>query len=310
MNKLFSDFFDEREHFNLSVSRICYYAYILYYHLILFNWIKYANYPEYYKPNGIFLLLDSAVATPAVLTNIWYVSFVFAIFSTIGFMSRISFIVVAVCFTILNGLPQIFQTLVGLNSANTLVMIAFCFTRAGDFLSVDGYLRKIFKKEMYSSFSSEYNWPIHVFRYLHILCVFFAGLCKLRDSGFEWALSNQLSYEIMCSHFTRGDTAGAEYVSPALVGQIVSWPWLIATAAFSTLVIELLSPLCLWSQRLRPWIIGALILMHLVSVFTVFISPVLFLGLYLFWFDWKSLYLKVKSFSDSVLVKQSKVNYK
>lgn len=302
MNKLFSGFFEEQDHFNLSASRILYYSFIAYYHTMLYGWIKFANYPDFYKPNGIFQLFDFSGVTPGLLMNIWYLCLVFTFFSIIGFMSRISFIVVAVCFTILNGLPQAYQTLVGLNSVNTLVLAAFCFTRAGSFFSVDEYLRKFFKKEMPLR-SADYNWPIHVFRYLHILCVFMAALSKLKNSGLDWAFSNQLSNEIMCSHFTRGDTAAAEFVSPALLAKLASLKWVIIAGAFFTLVAELLSPLCLWSSRARWWILGALISMHVLSVFTVFINPTIFLGLYLFWVDWKWLYLRVKNFFGSVLVK-------
>ncbi len=295
LNKLKLYFFKDSLHINLSVCRIIFYLFIIYYHSYLYYWTDFARYSELHKANGLLQFIDLSFLTPSMYKIFWYLSLFFACLSMIGLFSRISFFLSAILFCILNGLPQNYQTLVGLNCINTLILFLFSFTKAGDFYSIDQYIRKKFLKSDKPTISAEYTWPIHYFRFIHMLCYFFAALCKLRDSGLNWALSNNLKYEVMCAPIIRHDALWRDLVPMHWITLSFNWTGFYTLAAMTTLALELLSPLSLLATKYRWWLLGAILIMHFLSVFIVLIDPVMFMGVFVFWIDWQWLIQKVRT---------------
>ncbi len=292
--KITSYFFQDSPHINLSIGRILFYLFIIYTHTFLYSWTHLSQYPEFYKANGLFELIDFNILTPSVYLIFWYVSLIFSFFSMIGLFSRISFVVSALFFCILNGLPQNYQTLVGLNCINTLIVFVFCFTKAGDYYSVDQYLRKKFSKLEEPKISSEYSWPIHYFRFIHVLCYFFSALSKFRDSGINWVMSNNLKYETMCASIIRYDFLWRDLIPLHWINRSFDWTGFFTLAAMITLAVEFLSPLSLLPTKYRWWLLGTVLIMHSLSIFTMLIDPTMFMGAFIFWIDWNGLIQKFR----------------
>jgi hypothetical protein len=286
-------FFQESAHTNLSICRIGFYLFIIYIHFYLLSWTKFSLHPEFYKANGIFQLINLSEINQPTYLLFWYISLIFSFFSMIGLLSRTSFFVTALLFCILNSLPQNYQSLVGLNTINTLILFIFCFTKAGDHYSVDYIIRKKFSNIEKKIISAEYSWPIYYFRFIHILCYFFAGLSKLRDSGINWAVSNNLKYEAMCSLISRNDASWKNLVPINWLDQLINFDIIFLIGAIFILTIELLSPLILFYKKFRFLILVPLVSMHILSFFILLIDPTVFIGAFIFWIDWSSLIRKI-----------------
>src|SRR5262249_16348293 len=54
-----------------------------------------------------------------------------------------------------------------------------------------------------------------------------------------------------------------EFYNRALLDVLASHYWLVNVATYSTLLIELAYPVLIWQQRTRPYLLGAVIFLHL-----------------------------------------------
>jgi hypothetical protein len=287
-------FFAEKSHINISICRILFYLFIVYIHVLLYNWTDFAMYPFFFKANGIFELVDLSRLNSQNYVFLWYISLIFSCFSLVGFYSKFSFWIVAITFSILNGLPQNYQALVGLNCLNTLILFVFCFSNAGDFYSIDQLIRKKKLKPMPLKVSSENSWPIHYVRFMHMLCYLMAGLSKLRDSGLKWAISDNLKYEAMCASIIRHDAIWREFASLNWIAQFSEWNIFFTSSAILSLIAEIIAPVCLVPSKFRWWILSILIVMHVLTPLMVLIEPTIFLGVFIFWIDWDWLFQKIR----------------
>lgn len=281
------DVFKEQSYFNLSICRIVYYLYICFFHIFLYRWLRFSDFPStFYEKSGVYALFNFGPLDYGSYLTIFYFSIIFSFFSAIGFLGRFSFFISFLGFTLLNSLPQLFQTLVGLNVMHTFVLFIFCFTHASRFISIDALLNRLFKKK-HPEVSSDYTWPLYYFRYLYILCVFFAGLSKLYASGSAWFESDHLLNEIFCSPLSRTESM---FFWPNELYQSLSDASLVfSIGACLVLLFELLSPLALFNKKFRYVFFTLMFAMHLLSYLLLFINPVYFLGFYVFWIDWNKL---------------------
>lgn len=293
-NKIENFFFREQSYFNLAVCRFLFYSYILYLHFrVMTNWIRFSEFPAiFYNPYGLFSFLKHLSLAPGFYENIFWVSIVFSFFAAIGFLGRISFVVSFLCFALINSLPQFYLTQVALNTPNFFVLLIFCFTDAGRFLSVDSFLFN--RKAVQPGTGDSFSWPIRYFRYIHILFLFMAGMYKLRDSGAAWFTSDNLRIEFLCSHFQRSDLYLRSVVNAKMNILVAKSSFLTSAMAFSVLATELLSPLIFLNRKIKWLALGIIFSMQVVAVFFLFIDPIASLGLYLFWIEWDIVFKRLK----------------
>ena len=96
--------------------------------------------------------------------------------------------------------------------------------------------------------SRENGWPVRVAIVVAALIYFFAGYHKLRRSGIDWVLGENMQYIL------RWGPAIGEPALPAVADTIAESPLLSRLTAGMLLGVELAFPLVIWHRWLRPWL--------------------------------------------------------
>ena len=96
--------------------------------------------------------------------------------------------------------------------------------------------------------SRENGWPVRVAIVVAALIYFFAGYHKLRRSGIDWVLGENMQYIL------RWGPAIGEPALPAVADTIAESPLLSKLTAGMLLGVELAFPLVIWHRWLRPWL--------------------------------------------------------
>lgn len=181
-----------------------------------------------------------------MLQAIWKASLALC---ALGLWTRTSAFVAAVLGTYLLGLPHNFGAT---QHFDTLVVFAFgilAMSRAGDARSLDSLLRTPGRRPT-PRFGAEYTWPIRAMWVVTALVFFGAGTSKLRHSGLEWVLSDNLQLLLMRAYYHVSD--GDPLTSLGLV--IAQHPVAARVFAATALAIETLYVVALFSRHLRPFI--------------------------------------------------------
>ena len=139
-------------------------------------------------------------------------------------------------------------------TAIAIVLIVLAIAPAGRAYSLDSVLARRRGKSSAEEESEIAGWAFQVLTVLLVYMYFFAGLTKLRVTGFDWWYSGA---------FERG--IADEGTAPAL------WLaehhlWIVQAMALGALVFELCSPILLIRGRLRQWYAGVAVLFHLGSL--------------------------------------------
>jgi len=180
----------------------------------------------------------------------------------VGLWTRTSAFVAAALGMYLLGLPHNFGAT---QHFDTLVVFAFCIlamSQAGDARSLDSMLRPSHPRA--PRLGAEYTWPIRAMWMLTALVFFGAGTSKLRHSGIEWVLSDNLQLLLMRAYYHVSD--GDPLTSLGLV--IAQHPFAARVFAATALAIETLYIIALFSRRARPFI-GAAGIALLVGIRTL-----------------------------------------
>ncbi|MGI9458594.1 MAG: hypothetical protein ACR2NF_01220, partial [Pirellulales bacterium] len=142
------------------------------------------------------------------------------------------------------GVPHSFGKVSHYDTLLVLIMGVLAVANCGDIFSVDRWVRKKIsaKRSQGPVRSIEYSWPIRLICVLIVLSYFAAGMSKLRNSGFHWFTSDYMSHLLVLHQYiayppTRWGLALAKY------------QWLCSIMAFSSIVLEVSSPLALFSRR-------------------------------------------------------------
>lgn len=190
----------------------------------------------------------------AVVQVLWKVSL---LMSCIGFATRFATATAALLGTYLLGLNGSFGWIDHADPVLVFGMAIFALSRCADACSVDLRVRvaRSRGREPGSPSSGEYRWPARMML-LIMACVFFAaGVAKLRHAGVEWVRADALS-----RYLTRGSDPLGRSVSAPLSGlglRLARNLPLSRAAAASSLLLELLFPLALFSRRARRLIVPA-----------------------------------------------------
>jgi len=152
--------------------------------------------------------------------------------------------------------------------------------------------------------SGEYTWPVRAVWVMFALIFFAAGLSKLRHSGLEWILSDNMAIMLIQHHY---HTANAD--------PLVSWGlslaqhiWLTRLMAAATVAFEVGYPLALFSLRARWVIVPSVFLMQL--GIRVLMGPTFtqFLICNLFWIPWDRISLRFAEGVDKLALRKRLVS--
>lgn len=130
----------------------------------------------------------------------------------------------------------------------------FVFSRCYDVWSVDALVKKFRNKDIDKSAKSDYGIPIKMI-WLHLCIIyFFAGIYKLWDAGFDWALSESMMNQILVEWVQHYDW------KPAV--RIDHYPNIVQFGGLLTILFELAFPFLIFKFRHRIIAITGGILLH------------------------------------------------
>jgi hypothetical protein len=107
------------------------------------------------------------------------------------------------------------------------------------------------------------GWPVRGALVVSAVVYFLTGVQKLRHSGLEWVLSDNLRWVLY------GGAASGRAPTDVVALAIADRPWLAVTAAAGILAVELGAPVGLAVARLRPAFVTAAVLLHALTWLTL-----------------------------------------
>jgi hypothetical protein len=185
-----------------------------------------------------------------VLDLLWKIALAL---SCLGLFTRWSTKVSLILGIYLLGLPQNYSKISHLVGLLVLTMVVLAFSRCGDALSIDRWLRRSAGDNSRPA-AGEYTWPIRLVWLLHSIAFFAAGWAKLVGEG--WIFSDNLRYQFILHHYLDDRTLLPIGLYIAQSGA------LCMILALLTVGIELAAPLALFSRRARWTVIPALLLLQ------------------------------------------------
>ena len=258
--------------FNFKVNRFLFYSVFLY--LIKLEWfLRHSQYPKsLYLPQGIFsIVTDPLVLSDSSIAILNYIWITVGILSAIGVMYQLSSIIFC--------LVSILAFNIGHNygyQTHTYMPLALA-TMAMAF----GGKNKIF-----------------LVRFIFVSIFFMAGLSKIRNSGIDWFLSENLQNILIRSKIYYHDLhfLAQKFNLNYFIARHLELTKIIA---FSAVALELSAPLAILTPKLKNYIVSSLLLMQVGIYFTVLVNFKFYVLIYIFWVDWE--YFKDKLF---ILIKR------
>jgi hypothetical protein len=245
--------------------------------------------PErFYKPIGLFDLLNLPVLPTNALKAAEIVWWVALLLSAVGLFTRVSTVAALLLGAYLLGLPNNFGKVGHGDQMTVLIMLILALSRCGDALSIDRWIATSRTNAARSAvgparWSGDYRWPVRMVWVLMALIFCSAGVTKLVRVGPAWVTSDSFSITLQQAHYGLNRP-------PSDIGLwIANRPWLCHAIAGGSLLLELAFPLALLHRWLRAVIVPATFLMQLGIglLMGIWFTPFLF-G-YLFWLPWDGL---------------------
>jgi hypothetical protein len=198
-------------------------------------------------------------------------------FSCVGLLSRISTFTSFVLGVYLLGLPNNFGKTHHMDAILVLVMGILALSRCGDSWSIDQLIRKARHNDDPLAnpplFSGEYRWPVRLVQVLITLIFFGAGVSKIRHSGLDWILSDNLAFLLL----ERNRALGVEIAQHA---------WVFKLLATGTVVAEVGFPLVLINRILRFILVPGMFMIQIGIIILMGINFKQLMICYLFWVPW------------------------
>lgn len=130
--------------------------------------------------------------------------------------------------------------------------------------------------------------PLMFFLRAHFcLIFFFSGLSKLRHSGLDWILSENLHHMAVMQRFYFESFPQAQTFE-GFNRLFISQSWLAQPLAFLTIFAELSAPLTLFIRKTSWFIVRLLLLLQLGILAFMYINFASWLPLYICWINWSS----------------------
>jgi len=236
-----------------------------------------------------------ALSAPAIaaMEAIWKAALFFA---AIGLFTRPAMAIAFVLGTYLMGLPHNFGQTQHFDTLVVFACGALAISRAADAVSVDAWIAS--RRHPSSGpppDDGEYTWPIR-FVWVAMAMIFCAaGISKLRHSGLDWIFSDNLALLLQRQQYHISD--GEPWTNWGL--WVAQHPWVARSMAASSVTIETLFPLALFSRRAR-WIFVPAGLLFLVGI-RALMGPTFeqFMLCYVFWIPWASVLSRGRAYFGS-----------
>jgi hypothetical protein len=166
------------------------------------------------------------------------------------------------------------------DAAPVWIMLILALSHCGDALSLDALLfRKRNAPEALPLESGEYRWPMRAVWLVLAMVFFNSAIAKLRKSGLEWALSENLAVlMVRLNYFNKPTTDwGIRLANIPSFGQVMG---------LGALVVELFFPLVLFSRIARWVLVPAAFLMQVGNKVLLGVDFTVFMFAYVFFIDW------------------------
>lgn len=265
---------------NLGLCRVVFFGAMVVLALLTHSGLWAGMPAPFWQPITLFEMFGIPVAsagTLALLDRVWLVSLVL---SCVGLFTRGSTVVAFIVGAYLLGLPHNFGKT---HHSDTILLLSLCVlavSRCGDAWSLDRVLAKRRSGASPSPRpSAEYTWPIHLVWTLMAIVFFSAGVSKLRESGLDWILSENLRYTLLRHHYSHVALIGLAPV----IAQSLAFTKLMAAGSVA---LELSAPLALFSRRLRLLIVPSLLMLQTGIWLLMGVSFAQYLAAYTFWIPW------------------------
>lgn len=197
--------------------------------------------------------IDSLVTNATGLRTFQIATAVLLLLGTIGWRTRITVPLGAICFLIMGGLLRRYAFFFHTGLLPAWVLIVLAFTPCGHGWSIDALHRSVRRSP-----AAVYGWSRYACWSVVALAYFAAGLSKLRLGGWDWwsavnmrSILLHANLQPLNLHFDHVD-------------QLISLPdSFFSVLGAMTLMIELATVTLLFSNIARTWLPLALISMHL-----------------------------------------------
>jgi hypothetical protein len=191
-------------------------------------------------------------SSPAALWTGYVALIVAAVALTVGLFTRVAAVV---AFVLLLSFQR--QNVWILNSGDLLVRhlgLFLALGAAGGALSLDRWWRA---RDRFWQPETRPVWPIRLIQVQIAAMYLFSVWAKAR--GDTWADGTAVGYALRIDDLTRFA------VPDVIIDQLV----VVNLITYGTLAIELAFPLLVWNRRLRPWVLGLGVLMHVAIDLTI-----------------------------------------
>lgn len=280
-----------RSALGLALLRIILFAWLLY--LYFFNFYAtqlhlWSYVPEaLWNPIPIFSLLKIPKLSP--ITNMWieYFWYLLLFLGIIGIFSRWVCVLTAILAVYLFGLRYSVGNIYANNGILPIAMIILAFSRCGDALSVDAWIKRT-RGKMLVSTSADYQWPVQLVKVLFVLIFFFSGLNKIIESGMDWIITDNFRNKLLQRLYYNGPFFW-RFQGIGFTEWLVQFPWLCKLMALGAVVIQCAAPLALWRGWLGYSVLAALALLQVMIFFTLTENFVAWVPLYLAFVPWERL---------------------
>jgi hypothetical protein len=196
--------------------------------------------------------------------------------SLLGLCTRLSTAVACVLGVYLVGLPYNLGKINHDTAVACISLVVLAMSHCGRLWSLDQLIASFRGKPFDPAPSAEYRWPIQLMRVVICSVFFGAGLNKLETSGLDWMTTENMQMNLL--HF----------MTPVGLW-LVRHPLLCRCAAASTVIVEFLHPLSLFSWRLALFWVPAGILLMFGIYLAMDIWFVPFILAHVFWMPWNLL---------------------
>lgn len=282
--------FSETGPFNLGFCRFLYFSFQLFCYVILReqDFTLWSTLPkEFWLPSTELRFFFSEPISYELIKNIEIVWLVSCLFSALGFLTRPALII-----SFITGWILVQNRLSYGDFSHEVQTIfwghfIFMLSRCGDAFSLDQFF---LKKERRSS--AAYNWPIIAMQFVWAVIFFFSGVAKLKNSGLEFFMGDNIKNILIHSHYV---SYIDEYAQNLGLGIFLSnFPLACQILGFCSVIVELTAPLIFIFRRYAWVFILNILLMQIFIRLAVTTGFTWFYSYYFFFVPWEKSWTFVK----------------
>jgi hypothetical protein len=229
--------------------------------------------------------------------------------SALGFLTRVSTWIAAILGYLILSFAHSHGFYHHRDGVLVSIMFILALSRAGDAFSIDDLIRSAREKnfqglrqmkfpeawrwpklrERMCVTDVRYAWPIQCVRVVWTLVFFSAALSKLKASGLDWVLTDNLRNIFLTNQYLYQDWA-RETFRWGIAATLAARPLLCKFLAAFGLGIELIAPLALKNWRWRIAVVGLVAGMQIGIYLTVLVNFKEYVPVYVWWIGWSSLW--------------------